>query len=141
VIDVMQGRKFTCERFYKGVGIFEFEELCDRPVGSADYIAIAQHCPTVLIKNIPNFSIGNRNLIRRFITLIDELYNHNVKLYCLAVDKIDNLLKKEENFEETFDEIFAFERCISRLKEMQTEYYFNKHHKFHNEEEPVVEVL
>ena len=70
VIDVMQGRQFTCSRFYGGVGMFEFEELCDRPVGSADYIAIAQNCPTILLKNIPNFSINNRNLIRRFINLV-----------------------------------------------------------------------
>ena len=134
-IDVMQGRKFTCERYFKGVGLFDFEELCDRPVGSADYIAIAQQCPTVMIKNIPQFSIYNRNVMRRFITLIDELYNHNVKIYCLAVDAIDNLFIKEAGTDEIYDEVFAFDRCVSRLKEMQTEYYFNKHHKFYIEED------
>jgi predicted ATPase len=130
-IDVMQGRKFICECYYRGVGMFEFEELCDRPVGSADYIAIAQQTPTVLIKNIPYFSVSNRNVLRRFITLIDEFYNHNVKVYCLAVDKIDNLFRKEEGTEEHYDEVFAFERCRSRLIEMQTEYYYGKQHKYY----------
>ena len=49
----MQGRKFICSKFYKGVGYFTFDELCDKPVGSADYIAIANACPTMLIENIP----------------------------------------------------------------------------------------
>lgn len=66
----MQGRKFVCQSYYKGVAMFEFDELCDRAIGSADYIAIAQHCPTVLIKNIPYFSINNRNVMRRFINLV-----------------------------------------------------------------------
>jgi peroxisome-assembly ATPase len=134
MIDVMQGRKFTCERFYKGVGMFDFEELCDRPVGSADYIAIAQNCPTVLIKNIPYFSVNNRNVMRRFITLIDEFYNHNVKLYCLGADTPENLFVKETGTEEVYDEVFAWERCVSRLREMQTEYYFKKNHKFYSED-------
>jgi predicted ATPase len=70
VIDVMQGRKFICSKFYKGVGYFTFDELCDKPVGSADYIAIANSCPTMLIENIPYFTINNRNVMRRFINLV-----------------------------------------------------------------------
>jgi predicted ATPase len=141
MIDVMQGRKFTCERFFKGVGMFDFEELCDRAVGSADYIAIAQNCPTVLIKNIPYFSVNNRNVMRRFITLIDEFYNHNVKLYCLGADTPENLFVRETGTEEVYDEVFAWERCVSRLREMQTEYYFKKNHKFYSEDNVEVENL
>lgn len=143
VIDVMQGRKFICERFYKGVGIFTFEELCDRPVGSADYISIAQNCTTVMIKFVPYLTINNRNVMRRFITMIDEFYNHNIKVYCLAADKIDCLFRKEVGTEEHYDEVFAFDRCVSRLKEMQTEYYFKKNYKCHLDNvgtESVVEV-
>jgi cell division protein ZapE len=66
----MQGRKFVCKNFYKGVAYFDFDELCDQPVGAADYIAIARACPTVLIKNIPVFSIHNRSIMRRFILLV-----------------------------------------------------------------------
>jgi len=66
----MQGRKFICSKYYKGVGMFEFEELCDRPLGNADYIAIGQNCATILFKNIPNFTVNNRNVMRRFISLV-----------------------------------------------------------------------
>lgn len=66
----MQGRKFICSKYYKGVGMFEFEELCDRPVGNADYIAVAQNCAAILLKNIPNFTVNNRNVMRRFINLV-----------------------------------------------------------------------
>lgn len=66
----MQGRTILCSKFLNGIGMFDFEELCDRPVGSADYIAVAQNCTTVLLKNIPQFTINNRNVMRRFITLV-----------------------------------------------------------------------
>jgi len=71
----MQGRKFICSKYYKGVGMFEFEEICDKPVGNADYIAIAQNCATILLKNIPQFTINNRNIMRRFINLVIVLYH------------------------------------------------------------------
>jgi predicted ATPase len=67
----MQGRKFICSKYFKGVGYFTFEELCDRPVGSADYIAIAKACPTMLVENIPYFTVNNRNVMRRFINLVN----------------------------------------------------------------------
>lgn len=60
--------------------MFEFEELCDRPVGNADYIAIAQNCAAILLKNIPNFTVNNRNVMRRFINLV--LFNENFNLFC-----------------------------------------------------------
>lgn len=137
----MQGRKINCDHYYKGVGLFTFEELCDRPVGSADYIAIAQQCPTVLIKEVPYFSINNRNVMRRFITLIDELYSHNVKVYFYAADKLDKLFLKEEGTEGHYDEVFAWDRCLSRLTEMQTEYYFKKPHKFYQQTEEISEIV
>ena len=67
----MQGRKFICNKYYKGIGFFEFEELCDRPIGNADFIAIAQNCSTIFLKDVPNFSINNRNVMRRFINLVN----------------------------------------------------------------------
>lgn len=62
-----------------------------------------------------------------------------MKLYCLANIKIDELFKKEEGLNEVYDESFAFDRTISRLKEMQSLFYFNKKHKYlieHNENIP-----
>ncbi len=67
----MLGRKFICKNFSKGVAFFDFDELCDQPVGAADYIAIARACPTILIKDIPVFTINNRNILRRFILLVN----------------------------------------------------------------------
>ena len=137
----MQGRKFICKNYSKGVGYFDFEELCDQPVGAADFIAIARICPTILIKNIPVFTIDNRNILRRFIVLvfkfniqIDELYNHNVKLYCMGASRLDKLFKKDDDAS-SYDEVFAFDRTLSRLKEMQSDYYFQKSHLYHKEEE------
>ncbi len=71
----MQGRKFICTKYFGGVGMFEFEELCDRPVGNADYIAISQNCPTIFLKNIPNFTVNNRNVMRRYINLVYYLFS------------------------------------------------------------------
>lgn len=66
----MQGRNIICNKYYKGTGYFSFNELCDKPVGSADYIAIAQTCQTIMIEGVPYFSINNRNVMRRFITMV-----------------------------------------------------------------------
>jgi len=68
------------------------------------------------------------------------MYNHNVKLYCLGASCIDDLFIKEKGTEEHYDEVFAFDRTISRLKEMQTHYYFNKPHKFYVETEAIDKV-
>jgi len=70
VFDVMQGRTITCEKYSKSVGCFTFKELCDRPVGPADYLALSQNCPTILLQDIEQLSILNRNVMRRFINLV-----------------------------------------------------------------------
>lgn len=71
---------------------------------------------------------------------IDELYNHNVKLYCSAASPMDDLFIKEKGTEQHHDEVFAFDRTLSRLKEMQSHYYFKKPHKFYVEGESKDEV-
>ena len=71
----MQGRTLTCHKYNKSVGVFTFEELCDRPVGPADYLALSQNCPTILLTDIKQLSILNRNVMRRFINLvIDSIF-------------------------------------------------------------------
>jgi predicted ATPase len=86
----MQGRRFVCNKFYKGIGFFEFEELCDRPIGSADYIAIAQNCSTVMLTNVPYFTLDNRNVMRRFITLvkIKIIYNRLMSFIIMVLSYI-----------------------------------------------------
>ena len=69
------------------------------------------------------------------------MYNHNVKLYCLGASAINDLFIREKGTEEHYDEVFAFDRTLSRLKEMQSQYYFDKPHKFYfdGEENEIVD--
>ena len=66
------------------VGRFTFEELCQRDVGAADYRAVAQKFSVVLVENIPRLNLKQHNEARRFITLVDELYEHQCALMCSA---------------------------------------------------------
>ncbi|XP_072982076.1 uncharacterized protein [Typha latifolia] len=92
-IPVMFGRALEVPESCNGVARFHFEYLCGRPVGAADYIAIARNYHTVFISEIPVMSMRIRDKARRFITLIDELYNHHCCLFCLASSSIDDLFQ------------------------------------------------
>lgn len=72
---------------------FHFEELCDEAVGAADYMALAKQFHTILITDIPLFDFHNRNQMRRFITLIDVLYDAKVQLVCSADAAPENIYK------------------------------------------------
>uniref|UniRef100_A0A453DVK7 ATPase N2B n=1 Tax=Aegilops tauschii subsp. strangulata TaxID=200361 RepID=A0A453DVK7_AEGTS len=156
-----------------GVARFDFEYLCGRPVGAADYIAIARNYHTIFISDLPAMSMKIRDKARRFITLIDEMYNHHCRLICLATLPIDNLFQGTEEgplFDlESFqfeteaegsklrrdvsaegnvgagpstrglvsmlsgqEEMFAFQRAISRLVEMQTPLYLERVQHVHS---------
>ncbi|PWA35982.1 AFG1-like ATPase family protein [Artemisia annua] len=92
-ISVMFGRTLEVPESCNGVAKFSFEYLCGRPVGAADYIAVAKHYHTVFISDIPMMSMQIRDKARRFIILIDELYNHHCSLYCSAAASIDELFQ------------------------------------------------
>ncbi|KAJ0971236.1 hypothetical protein J5N97_019195 [Dioscorea zingiberensis] len=92
-IPVMFGRSLEVPESCNGIARFDFEYLCGRPVGSADYIAIARTYHTVFISDIPVMSMRIRDKARRFITLIDELYNHHCCLFCSAASSIENLFQ------------------------------------------------
>lgn len=119
-VPVMQGRTLTCRNAVKGVACFSFSELCERALGAADYIAVSQHFHHVVLTGIPEFTIADRDLMRRFILLIDELYNRKVKLCCTARTGVNSLFRGQTS---EFDEVFAFDRTVSRLNEMQTKEY------------------
>jgi len=70
----IKGRKLVLENFYDKVIKFEFEELCNKNLGSEDYIKIAENCEFMFIKNLPNFDESNKDQQQRFITLIDIIY-------------------------------------------------------------------
>ncbi|NOQ37155.1 MAG: cell division protein ZapE [Methylococcaceae bacterium] len=95
-----------------------FEELCNRALGSADYIEISEVFNTVFIADIPQLSIECRDQARRFVTLIDALYEGNVKLICTAAVPVGSLYID--------DGVFEFKRTKSRLMEMQSTEYMQR---------------
>lgn len=125
-------RKIIVPKCYKGVAMFSFEDLCLNPLGSADYAHIANKFHTILISNIPKMSVENKNEARRFITFVDEAYEHNVKLICGSEVERNELFPKPPKDTkgpvEGEEEMFAFERTVSRLHEMESKEYMNKLH-------------
>ncbi|KAH7287072.1 hypothetical protein KP509_32G036200 [Ceratopteris richardii] len=123
-----------------GIAWFDFKDLCDTPKGAADYIAIAASFHTIFVANIPQMTSSHNEMARRFITLIDVLYEQKVKLIASAsVDPKDlylpsledadvvepsassaNKNQKEGAFYAEKDEEFAFARTVSRLSHMQS---------------------
>jgi cell division protein ZapE len=109
---------------HQGVARFSFAELCDRPLGTADYLAIARHFHTVFIDHIPAMDEAARNQARRFTLLIDTLYDEGVKLVCSAAAPPDALYSGGSGAE-------AFRRTASRLVEMRSEDYLAGGHGVH----------
>ena len=112
------GRILTLNSAYQDIALTSFYELCEHPLGSNDYNNIAQQFNFIIIANIPKMSYEYRNEAKRFMTLIDALYEHHVKLICSAE------VPAEELYTEG-DGSFEFKRTISRLIEMQTQHYLN----------------
>ncbi|CAF1075634.1 unnamed protein product [Rotaria sp. Silwood1] len=136
----VNGRDITIPWQARGVIKFSFDELCGQEYFSADYIAIASTYHTLILTDIPKLNIEQRDLIRRFIILIDELYNYHTKLiismYVHTVKDIFNPLKDNPNLKRedllTMDEFHSFDRTISRLIEMQSKEYLSKPKRFGN---------
>ena len=110
------GRSISVPKSLKGVAVFSFKRLCGEARGAADYLAIARHYHTVIIAGIPKLGPENRNEAARFVTLIDALYEHKVKLIAVADAAPEELYAAG-------DGRFEFERTISRLMEMQSREY------------------
>ncbi|DAZ98397.1 TPA: hypothetical protein N0F65_000111, partial [Lagenidium giganteum] len=106
-----QGRKVHVPQAAVEAGVcqFSFEELCGRPLGAADYIAIAEAFPVVFM--------------RRFITFVDCMYDKHVRLHCLADASPEKLFTVDSSMKSHIDEVFAFDRTVSRLLEMGSEAY------------------
>ena len=113
------------DRAAKKVAEVTFKDMCETAKGSTDYMALALNFQSIIIRGVPQLSMERRDLLRRFILLIDQLYYHNRKVIIEAEKDLDNLFEKPKDKTE-FDEEFAFERCLSRLKEMQTREYQEK---------------
>ncbi len=103
------------------VARFDFEALCGTALGAGDYLAIAARFHTVVLDGIPRLSPDNFDRARRFIVLVDTLYDHRVKLYASAEAMPDQLYMRGEN-------AAMFERTASRLEEMRSQEYLDGEH-------------
>jgi cell division protein ZapE len=115
-IDVGGGRMLHVPKSLKGVAVFSFKRLCAEARGASDYLAIARRYHSVVLVGIPKLRPEMRNEAARFVTLIDALYEHKVKLIVAADAEPAALYAKG-------DGRFEFERTISRLMEMQSQAY------------------
>jgi len=115
------GRKLTVPLSVPGAARFDFNALCGVALGPGDYLALATHYQTLLIDGIPRLSPDNFDEARRFVTLVDALYEHRVKLYASAAALPDELYRAGEG-------AAIFERTASRLEEMQSEAYMQLPH-------------
>uniref|UniRef100_A0A8C3AHQ1 AFG1 like ATPase a n=2 Tax=Cyclopterus lumpus TaxID=8103 RepID=A0A8C3AHQ1_CYCLU len=125
-----------------------FEELCDRPLGASDYLEMSGLFDTIFIRHIPLLTLNKKSQARRLITLVDALYDHKVRVVILADHPLDDLFvhRGDDGHHESHvlmddlgltrdeasslaifsgeEEMFAFQRTVSRLTEMQTEEYW-----------------
>ncbi|MEC4749313.1 cell division protein ZapE [Methylomicrobium sp. Wu6] len=115
------GRTVRLAAAHGDVAYTSFEELCVQPLGAADYLKIAGEFSTIIMANIPKLTAAYRNEAKRFVTLIDALYEHKVKLICAAEAPARELYTEG-------DGAFEFERTVSRLMEMQSESYLRSEH-------------
>ncbi len=120
-IPVQGGRTLHVPKSFKGVAVFSFKRLCGEARGAPDYLAIARRYHTAIIVGIPQLGPENRNEAARFVTLIDALYEHKVKLLASAEAPPAKLYP-------TGHGAFEFQRTVSRLIEMQSEDYLASGH-------------
>ncbi len=108
----LKGREVVVPRAHNGVGRGRFWEFCGQPLGPADYLAIASALRVLMIEDIPYLSATNYNEAKRFVTLIDTLYEARVRLIASAAATPERLYTEGEG-------VFEFARTASRLREMQ----------------------
>jgi cell division protein ZapE len=108
----VNGRDLTLPRFANGIGRATFWDLCAKPLGPADFLAIAEALRVLILEDIPQLSAANYNEAKRFVTLIDALYEARVRLIASAADVPERLYLEGSGS-------FEFERTASRLREMQ----------------------
>ena len=109
----VKGRSLDIPRYHNGVGRLSFYDLCGKPLGPADYLTLAEALRVIVIDDIPQLGRHNFNEAKRFVTLIDALYESKTRLICSAVALPEMLYLEGEG-------VFEFERTASRLREMQS---------------------
>jgi cell division protein ZapE len=120
---VVKGHVVHVPKAARGVARFTFPELCARPLAAADYLKIAHEFHTIILDHIPVMDYSRRNEAKRFIILIDTLYDHAVKLVASAEAQPDHLYVATEGYEAN-----EFKRTASRLIEMRSQAYLGLPH-------------
>uniref|UniRef100_A0A0A9YQV9 Lactation elevated protein 1 n=1 Tax=Lygus hesperus TaxID=30085 RepID=A0A0A9YQV9_LYGHE len=125
-IQVYMGRTLCIRKGVVGfVAQFTFNELCLAPLSALDYTSIAEHFPCIIITDVPVLNLESRDVIRRFITLLDILYDHRTNvIFSSNVPPQDLFPKTDTNI--PIDEAFAISRAISRVVEMTSLKYIQR---------------
>ncbi|KAG8367646.1 hypothetical protein BUALT_Bualt16G0094600 [Buddleja alternifolia] len=148
-VEVVMGRKLQVPLGANGCAYFPFEELCDRPLGAADYFGLFKKFHTLALDGVPIFGLSNRSAAYRFVTLIDVMYENRARLLCTAegtpfelLDRIVTIAdaqhmaprtssrsRKSDDSDICVDNElgFAKDRTISRLTEMNSKEYLEQH--------------
>ena len=113
ILDV-KGRKLVFDNFHEGVLKVSFDEICNRNLGSEDYIKIANESDFIFIENLPNFNESNSNQQQRFITFIDIIYEKKIPLMIKSEVELNSL-------ESTYSMKKPFKRTVSRLHELTSQ--------------------
>ena len=146
----LRGRDLAVPAAAHSVARFEFNGLCGRPLGAEDYLGISQAFHTVIVENVPALSLNEINQVRRLITMVDAFYDNHVRLILTAavpadelfvphrkaqgagagttrqadaLEKHGDLLGTSKYVPSAQDEVFAFDRTLSRLREMRSHAY------------------
>lgn len=111
---IVNKREVEIPAFHNGVARASFYDLCGKPLGPADYLALSKAVRVLVLEDIPQLTRNNFNEAKRFVTLIDALYEARVRLICSAAAEPESLYVEGTGS-------FEFERTASRLREMQSE--------------------
>ena len=116
------GRPIRVPLAAMGAARFDFSDLCEKPLGSRDFVRLAREFDTIVIDGVPQFDRTRSDAAKRFILLIDNLYDRGVKLAASFAVPLEELARDDKT-------AFEFERTISRLMEMQSRDYLNAPHR------------
>ncbi|XP_057767237.1 uncharacterized protein LOC130987654 [Salvia miltiorrhiza] len=148
-VEVVMGRKLQVPLGADGCALFPFEELCDRPLGAADYFGLFNKFHTLALDGVPLFGLSNRTAAYRFVTLVDVMYENRARLLCTAegtplqlferivtiadaqqmAPRTSSRSRKSDDSDICVDNElgFAKDRTISRLTEMNSKEYLEQH--------------
>lgn len=119
-----RGRKIAVPAAAGRAARFSFSDLCERPLGAADYLAVLERYDTIFLDHIPFLGPDRRNETKRFINLVDTIYDHGARLFASAAAAPESLLAVRKGTEG-----FEFDRTVSRLIEIRSVEYAENHHR------------